>query len=67
MQSEIEEIVRRRTNFEAALLGTRAETQNFTDYIDYEQQLEKLRRLRSHRLSTSIVIIQIVDIFIEHQ
>lgn len=51
LQTEISEIVKRRTAFETALIRKGSNERDWLDYIDYEKRLEQLRKLRYNKLS----------------
>ena len=50
-KAEIAEIVRRRTQFETAIIRRGAEPDDVVAYVEYEKRLEKLRALRARRQS----------------
>lgn len=50
-QSEISEIVKRRTAYETALIRKGSNANDWLAYIEYEKKLERLRRLRCSRMS----------------
>lgn len=51
LQIEINEIVKRRTAFETALIRKGSNEQDWLGYIEYEKRLEQLRRIRASKLS----------------
>ena len=54
LQSEISEIVKRRTAFENCLIRKGSTERDWLDYIEYEKRLEKLRKIRYNKLSKYI-------------
>lgn len=53
---EIKEIIKRRTHFETQLVRRQPRKKDFLEYVEYEMALEKLRKRRSERLSTYILV-----------
>lgn len=52
-QNEIDDITRRRTAFETALVKQKVEKDDFYRYAEYEINLEQLRKVRWKRLGRS--------------
>jgi U3 small nucleolar RNA-associated protein 6 len=53
-QHEIDQITRRRTNFETSLIRQKTRKDDFFKYAEYEINLERLRRVRWKRLGALI-------------
>lgn len=53
-QNEINQITKRRTGFETSLIRRQTRKEDFFKYAEYEINLERLRKVRWKRLSTSI-------------
>lgn len=51
LQTEIADVVRRRTQHETALIRRGASPDDVIAYVEYEKRLEKLRSLRARRIS----------------
>ena len=51
--AEVREILRKRTAFETALIRRAPRKKDFLAYIEYEMNLERLRRMRVKKLSGS--------------
>jgi U3 small nucleolar RNA-associated protein 6 len=52
-QNEIDQITKRRTGFETSLIRRQTRKEDFFKYAEYEINLERLRKVRWKRLSTS--------------
>lgn len=51
--AEVREILKKRTTFETALIRRTPRKKDFLAYIEYEMNLERLRRMRVKKLSGS--------------
>jgi hypothetical protein len=58
--AEVREIIRKRSAFETALIRRAPRKRDFLAYIEYEMNLERLRRIRVMKLSESASLCQLV-------
>jgi len=54
--AEVREILKKRTAFEVALIRRVPRKRDFLAYIEYEMNLERLRRIRVKKLSGSALL-----------